>query len=164
MSGQASPVGRVAIEVKGVSRILAWIIMFGTLGFGGWIAYKNYSGVGTAAIFAVAIIFAIVAIGGTLPASIKVGDVSIALQQAHDDGMKEGVSAGIQNAHDVAMGIKSPADAASAVALTASMNSSDIGEIAGALERIQDVAASHDPDDERARLLAVLDKRSQHKA
>lgn len=161
---QTSPVERVAIQVKGVSRILAWIVMFGALGFGGWLAYSNHSGVATAAIFAVAIIFAIVAIGGTLPASIKVGDVSVALQQARDDGMKAGVSVGIQNAHDVAMRTKSTADAASDVALSASMDARETAEIASALERIQNIADSHNPEEERARLLDILAKRSQRKA
>ena len=161
---QALPIDRVAIEVKGVSRILAWMVMFGALGFGGWLAYRNYSGVATAAIFAVAIIFAIVAISGSLPASIKVGDVSIALQQAHDNAMKAGVSVGIENAHDVAMGTKNAADAASDVALTASLGASETGEIVGALERIQTVAVSHNPEADRARLLDSLAKRPQRKA
>jgi hypothetical protein len=86
-SEQAKPaVGSVAVKLDPWQKALALVLMFLTFAFGSYLAYKNYNGVGTAAVFAVALILLIVGFGGVLPTNVKVGDVEVAIQQARQEG------------------------------------------------------------------------------
>ncbi len=51
---------------------------------------KDANGVSVAAALAVGVLLLIVAIGGQLPSSLKVGDVEVKLDQARADGAREG--------------------------------------------------------------------------
>ena len=84
------PPARVTVELGLATRTFTWVVMLASLGFGSWLAYKNYTGVATAAVFAVALIFAVAALGGVLPSSISIGQVRIAIDRAKDEGKKEG--------------------------------------------------------------------------
>lgn len=79
-------VGAVAVKLDPWQKLVALILMVLALGFGAYLAYKNYNGVGTAAVFAVALIMLIAGFGGVLPTSLKVGDVEVAIDQARRQG------------------------------------------------------------------------------
>jgi hypothetical protein len=76
----------VAVKLDPWQKLVALILMVLALGFGAYLAYKNYNGVGTAAVFAVALIMLIAGFGGVLPTSLKVGDVEVAIDQARRQG------------------------------------------------------------------------------
>jgi hypothetical protein len=76
----------VAVKLDPWQRVVALILMALTLGFGAYLAYRNNNGVGTAAVFAVALIMLIAGFGGVLPTSLKVGDVEVAIDEARMQG------------------------------------------------------------------------------
>jgi hypothetical protein len=140
MSSQESrPVGSVAVTVQKGQRGVAWVVMFAAFGFGGWLAFKNYNGIGTASVFAIGLLFAVAAIGGVLPTSIKVGDVQLAIQNAAADGLVKGAEA----AQQVAKGAE-PEQAAGQVVsetLPSSMHADVAQQV---VERLSDVAEARD--------------------
>ncbi|WP_326664995.1 hypothetical protein [Streptomyces canus] len=56
--------------------------------------FKSNNDIGTAALFLVAIAFGVAAIGGTLPASLKVGNVDLVMK-AKEQGVIEGAAQGV---------------------------------------------------------------------
>ncbi|WP_329214746.1 hypothetical protein OG352_05050 [Streptomyces sp. NBC_01485] len=56
--------------------------------------FKSDNDIGTAALFLVAIAFGVAAIGGTLPASLKVGNVDLVMK-AKEQGVIEGAAQGV---------------------------------------------------------------------
>jgi hypothetical protein len=109
-----SPQTRLATQIGKRSRAYAWVATTVALLIGFYLAIRNYNGVGTAAVFAVAFLFGIVAFGGILPTALKVGDVEVMLQNAKQEGKAEGAvqaaQATAQMAKQVAKLEKAPED------------------------------------------------------
>jgi len=90
------------VEKAPVRALLAGVGIL-ALGYGAWRGMDSEtSGVTVAASFAIAILLLIVAIGGQLPASLKVGDVSVEL---YAQAKAEGVRQGAKLAATAAMGV-----------------------------------------------------------
>jgi hypothetical protein len=83
-----------AVEIGRAARVYAWAATTVALLVGFYLAMRNFNGVGTASVFAVAFLFGIVALGGILPAAVKVGDVEVMLQNAKQEGRAEGKAEG----------------------------------------------------------------------
>jgi hypothetical protein len=74
---------QTAGELPRWQRSIAGALTVAALGFGSYLAYRNYDGVGTAAFVGVAVILLIAACGGGLPTSLKIpGVIELATQHA----------------------------------------------------------------------------------
>src|SRR5918998_2029616 len=105
----ALPGARVAVPLNRYLRSAAALAAMSALGYAavlGWRTEAN--GVVTAAAFAVGFLFATFALAGVVPASIKVGDVELKMQQerkdAADEGRVQGLEAGAAISKVVAAG------------------------------------------------------------
>lgn len=101
-----------AVDIGGASRVFAWIATSAALLVGFYLAIRNFNGLGTASVFAVALLFGVVALSGTLPATVKVGDVEVLLQRAKQEGQAEGAVQAAAATMEVAALQKDPAEAA----------------------------------------------------
>src|SRR5262249_39918468 len=106
-----SPQTRLATQIGKRSRAYAWVATTVALLIGFYLAIRNYNGIGTAAVFAVAFLFGIVAFAGILPTALKVGDVEVMLQNAKQEGKAEGAVQAAQATAQVAKLEKDPEDA-----------------------------------------------------
>jgi hypothetical protein len=94
--------GRAAVALHLGWRIAAAVFGGGALIFGGALALADKSdGVAVAAAFALAAAMLIFAVMGVVPASIKVGDIDIKLEQAMEAGRQNGAVAGLQAAGEL---------------------------------------------------------------
>jgi hypothetical protein len=90
------PVGALATHRVGAELQTQWRISAGVVGvlvlsYGGILAWREQSdGIAVASAFAVGLVALIFALAGVVPASVKVGDVQIQLQQAKAEGKVEG--------------------------------------------------------------------------
>jgi hypothetical protein len=75
-----------AVSIANGPRMFAWAVSVIAIVAGIVLAFMNRNGLSTAAVFAVGLLFGIVAVSGMMPASIKVGDVEVMLQQAKEEG------------------------------------------------------------------------------
>jgi hypothetical protein len=79
-----------------VWRVVSVICGAGAFVFGGMLAWQEKSdGIAVASAFAVAAIAFVFGLAGVVPASVKVGDVELALQQAKQQGSEEGQKRGV---------------------------------------------------------------------
>jgi hypothetical protein len=99
------PGTRVAVQLQWHLRAAAALGAISALGYASVLGWRsNTDGVVTAAAFAVGFLFATFALAGVVPASIKIGDVELELQQAGDEGRVEGLAAGIAISKSVVTG------------------------------------------------------------
>jgi hypothetical protein len=95
-SSLLSPTARVAAKMEDWQRGLAALGAVVALLYAGVLGLReNSDGIATAAAFAVGLLFALVALTGVVPASIKVGDVELKLEQAKQQGKVEGQTWGM---------------------------------------------------------------------
>ncbi|TCN43308.1 hypothetical protein EV644_10253 [Kribbella orskensis] len=91
LPANALPTQRLGAELETRWRIAAGAIGVLVLGYGGVLAWREQSdGIAVASAFAVGLVTLIFALAGVVPASVKVGDVQVQLQQAKADGKVEG--------------------------------------------------------------------------
>lgn len=103
--GSSLPGTRVAVQLEGYLRVLSALGAVSALGYASVLGWRtNANGVVTASAFAVGFLFAIFALAGVVPASIKIGDVEVKLQQARENGAVEGLTAGAAISKGVAAG------------------------------------------------------------
>jgi hypothetical protein len=87
--------GRVAAEMHVAWRVTSALVGAATLVFAAVLAWhEDTEGVASAAAFGVAFFALIFAFAGVVPASVKVGDIEVKVQQAKEDGKEEGKKAG----------------------------------------------------------------------
>jgi len=103
------PTGRVAVQLKWHLRAVAGLGAVSALGYASVLGWRtDANGVVTAAAFAVGFLFATFALAGVVPASIKIGDVELKMQQeladAADEGRVQGLEAGAVISKGVAAG------------------------------------------------------------
>jgi uncharacterized membrane protein len=101
------PTGRLAAELEGRWRVVAAVVAGLSLVYGGILAWRaNTNGVAVAAHFGVGIISFVFALAGVVPASVKLGDLEVKLQQAQEqareEGKQQGSLAGLQAAVEIA--------------------------------------------------------------
>jgi hypothetical protein len=131
-----------AVEIGMPSRIFAWVATSIALLVGFYLAIRNFNGVGTAAVFAVAFLFGVVALSGTLPAAVKVGDVEVMLRDAKQQGRAEGVVQATAATAEVATLQKAPEE------VVAQLPVPDLVKpaVKSALEVVQQAATSEPAD------------------
>jgi hypothetical protein len=89
------PTRRVSAELEPQWRFAAGVVGVGTLIYACVLAWHDGAeGVATAAAFAVAFFALIFGLAGVVPASVKVGDVEVKIQQAKQEGREEGKEEG----------------------------------------------------------------------
>jgi len=103
------PTGRVAVQLKWHLRAVAGLGAVSALGYASVLGWRtDANGVVTAAAFAVGFLFATFALTGVVPASIKIGDVELKMQQelvnAANEGRVQGLEAGAAISKGVAAG------------------------------------------------------------
>ncbi|MCA1672140.1 MAG: hypothetical protein LC799_08045 [Actinobacteria bacterium] len=103
------PQGRVAVQLNRYLRSAAAVAAVSALGYAAVLGWRtDANGVVTAAAFAVGFLFATFALAGVVPASIKIGDVELKMQQerkdAADEGRVQGLEAGAAISKVVAAG------------------------------------------------------------
>ncbi|MGH3997365.1 MAG: hypothetical protein ACRDTJ_07875 [Pseudonocardiaceae bacterium] len=103
------PGDRVAVQLHRCLRAMAALGAVSALLYASVLGWRTDSnGVVTAAAFAVGFLFATFALAGVVPATIKIGDVKVKLQQARDsgadEGRVEGLAAGVAISKSVAAG------------------------------------------------------------
>lgn len=85
------PGNRVAVQLQWYLRATAALGAVSALGYASVLGWRSdANGVVTAAAFAVGFLFATFALAGVVPATVKVGDVEVKLQQARENGADEG--------------------------------------------------------------------------
>src|SRR5918998_2173880 len=105
----ALPGARVAVPLNWYLRAAAGLGAVSALGYAAVLGWRtDANGVVTAAAFAVGFLFATFALSGVVPASIKIGDVELKMQQerkdAADEGRVQGLEAGAAMSKVVAAG------------------------------------------------------------
>jgi hypothetical protein len=105
----ALPGARVAVPLNRYLRSAAALAAVSALGYAAVLGWRtDANGVVTAAAFAVGFLFATFALAGVVPASIKIGDVELKMQQerkdAADEGRVQGLEAGAAISKVVAAG------------------------------------------------------------
>lgn len=94
--------GRVAVQLQWHLRAAAALGAVSALGYASVIGWRtDANGVVTAAAFAVGFLFATFALAGVVPATIKIGDVEVKLQQAQESGAQEGRVEGLAVGADI---------------------------------------------------------------
>jgi len=99
----------VAVQLNRYLRSAAAVAAVSALGYAAVLGWRtDANGVVTAAAFAVGFLFATFALAGVVPASIKIGDVELKMQQerkdAADEGRVQGLEAGAAISKVVAAG------------------------------------------------------------
>lgn len=143
-------------------RICLALLGIAALGYGAWIGTKTAaSGVTVAAAFGIAILLLVVAIEGQLPASLKVGDVSI---EMYAQGKAEGVAQGAKIAAKAAALPENEVSGLIANAIPESArNASALSAATQAAAQVVREAAGSDQQwvsDNKDRLLEILAKAS----
>lgn len=103
------PGGRVSVQLSGYLRTAAALGAVSALVYASVLGWRtDANGVVPAAAFAVGFLFATFALAGVVPASIKIGDVELKMQQerkdAADEGRVQGLEAGAAISKGVAAG------------------------------------------------------------
>ncbi len=100
------PGGRVAVQLKWHLRTAAGLGAVSALGYAAVLGWRtDANGVVTAAAFAVGFLFATFALAGVVPASIKIGDVELKMQQELADAANEGRVQGLEAGATISKGV-----------------------------------------------------------
>lgn len=87
--------GRMAVRLNRYLRGAAALVAVSALGYAAVLGWRtDANGVVTAAAFTVGFLFATFALAGVVPASIKIGDVELKMQQEREDAADEGRNEG----------------------------------------------------------------------
>jgi hypothetical protein len=100
------PGGRVAVQLKWHLRGAAALGAVSALGYAAVIGWRTEAnGVVTASAFAIGFLFATFALAGVVPASIKIGDVELKMQQDLEDAANEGRVQGLEAGAAISQGV-----------------------------------------------------------
>lgn len=100
------PGDRVAVQLHWGLRAMAALGAVSALVYASLLGWRtNANGVVTAAAFAIGFLFATFALAGVVPATIKIGDVEVKLQQARESGVEEGRVEGLAAGAAISEGV-----------------------------------------------------------